>query len=149
MFRLVCTGSRYYSYPLVVTRWLDAFWQDHTPEGLTVVHGGCRTGFDNIVSVWAQNLIQARPHKPIVEEVYPADWAAFGPVAGPRRNQQMVSLGAHGALVGLIEGLKCAGTVDCLRRIKDKNIQHKVLLLPKDLHISIERSKRKKNHTVQ
>lgn len=54
---------------------------------MVLVHGDCPTGADAIANEWAQRWgWDVEPH--------PADWETHGKAAGPRRNQQMVDLGA-------------------------------------------------------
>lgn len=58
------------------------------PSKLKVVHGACPTGADHWVDQWAVsncNLGLSEPH--------PADWS-LGRSAGPKRNAEMVALGA-------------------------------------------------------
>lgn len=76
---LVC-GSRNWTDK---QRVFDAL--DKLMPGITcVVSGGCR-GADAAAMDWAEE-------KKIDLRVYPADWASHGLSAGPRRNQQMLSV---------------------------------------------------------
>lgn len=52
--------------------------------GVTIVHGDCPTGVDAFFNKMGN----------VVIERHPADWAAHGKFAGPKRNQEMVDLGA-------------------------------------------------------
>lgn len=83
--RVLVTGSR---------DWVDRdfIWdvlnKTFTEAGNTLVHGDCPTGADHFADEWAK----CQPD--IVIEKYPADWKKYGRSAGPRRNKQMVDLGA-------------------------------------------------------
>ncbi|WP_280186250.1 MULTISPECIES: SLOG family protein [Nocardia] len=94
-FRLLVTGSR--SWPDQ-----DAVWEaiamavaENLPDGgmITVVHGGCPTGADQFAHTWF-SLPICDPDYHAVEEVHPADWRRHSKAAGPRRNAEMVALGA-------------------------------------------------------
>jgi len=52
-------------------------------EQLTVVHGDCPTGGDQIADRWC-----LRRNVPV--ERHPADWTKYGKSAGPLRNEHMV-----------------------------------------------------------
>jgi len=51
--------------------------------GLTIVHGDCPTGADNIASKLCDEL-------KVPQKKYPAEWSKYGKGAGPIRNQQMI-----------------------------------------------------------
>lgn len=54
---------------------------------LVIVHGGCRTGADNVADMWARGRCRT--------EVFMADWDAHGRAAGPIRNREMAQAGAN------------------------------------------------------
>jgi hypothetical protein len=98
--RVLVTGSRDWPDHLVVYRALlqvceenDLFYppDEHgntmpDPNKITVIHGHCPTGADAIADDWCiANFFMAERH--------PADWSK-GRSAGPRRNKEMVNLGA-------------------------------------------------------
>ncbi len=85
--RILVTGSRDWDDRKVIAEALvnaGAILYDGEP--ITLVHGACPTGADQIADEWASE--QGLPI-----ERHPADWSA-GRKAGPLRNQQMVNLGA-------------------------------------------------------
>jgi len=107
MPRVLITGSREFSdIEIARTALSDARWS--LGPDLVVVHGGAR-GADRLLAVMAGQL-------GFVTEVHPANWTANGKAAGFIRNQAMVDLGAHLALVFLVEGVACRGTKACWRR---------------------------------
>lgn len=74
---------------------------------VVLVHGDCPTGADHLaMTLWTANGG--------VEEPHPADWARHGKGAGPRRNQEMVDLGADVCLAFPIGPSR--GTRDCMSR---------------------------------
>jgi hypothetical protein len=60
-------------------------------DGHVVVHGACPTGADEQASQAVRRIAQKWD---VREERHPADWNTFGKAAGPRRNAEMVKLGA-------------------------------------------------------
>jgi hypothetical protein len=84
--RILVTGSRDWDdVAVVMTALRDA--ANGLPRDTVLVHGACPTGADALAEkVW---LASGRP-----VERHPADWAGYGRYAGPRRNKQMVDLGA-------------------------------------------------------
>lgn len=68
-----------------------------THSSVVIVHGACPTGADKIAVQWARrNGIHHEPH--------PADWSRHGRAAGPRRNAEMVKLGADLCLAFIADG---------------------------------------------
>lgn len=100
-YRVLVTGSREWHSPAVVATALDAEASLADSQGLTlvVVHGACHTGADAFADAWARrNGRQVERH--------PAQWGrradgTYDKTAGPRRNRQMVSLGADVCLAFL------------------------------------------------
>lgn len=82
MFRLLVTGSRRWPRPDVVVRLLDRSLGLH-PGGLTIVHGACSEGVDQVADDWCAQFS-------IPVERFPADWDGLGRRAGMVRNQAMV-----------------------------------------------------------
>jgi hypothetical protein len=54
---------------------------------MLLVHGACKTGADKMADQWAISLGVPR-------KCYPAQWGTHGNLAGFKRNEYMVSLGA-------------------------------------------------------
>lgn len=75
--------------------------------GLVIIHGdGC--GADTCAADWAtSNWVQTRE--------FPADWAAYGRSAGPRRNQRMLDEGKPHLVIAFPGG---AGTADMVKRAR-------------------------------
>jgi hypothetical protein len=98
-----------------------ALWLDGADDGfLTVVHGDCPTGID----AEAERICEERG---IPSERYPADWDTHGKSAGPRRNKQMVDLGADLCLA-FPKGVS-RGTRGCLALAKAAGIKTLVVEL--------------------
>ena len=68
-------------------------------EKLTVVHGDCATGADQVVDRWARR----RDDSGVSVETLPADWRSLGKAAGPIRNREMVNQGAD-MCIGFVRG---------------------------------------------
>lgn len=85
--RILITGSRDWDDEACIEAALGAeFLASFGPP--TLVTGACPTGADAIAErIWIRNF-----HLPV--ERHPADWATWGKAAGPRRNDEMVRLGA-------------------------------------------------------
>jgi len=136
--RVLVTGSRRWTlrqelHEALFDAWHDAIqcFSDTTP--LVIVHGDCPTGADAMAKQWA--IDNGIPHEP-----HPADWAApcpescarlqhrktspqhgeYCPLAGYRRNQQMVDLGAD--LVLAFQRQNSPGTAHCIRRAEAAGI---------------------------
>lgn len=110
MMRILVTGSRNWTDHRAVTLELESYrlLSDGPGEGLVIVHGACPTGADAIAGLWARETIG------VTEEPHPADWLLHGKAAGPKRNQEMVDLGADLCLAFPMADSR--GTQDCMRR---------------------------------
>ena len=89
-WRVLVTGSRDWQDADAIA---TAMWQaceGHGPPP-TIVSGACPTGADAIAEFIAEFL-----GWPV--ERHPADWEQYGKAAGPRRNAEMVALGADTCL---------------------------------------------------
>jgi hypothetical protein len=89
MPRILITGSRDWDDEFVIEDGLGSFLYDAgaSAEDFTLVSGACPTGADKLCErTW-------RAWGGAVER-HPADWDRYGKVAGFRRNQEMVDLGA-------------------------------------------------------
>ena len=85
--RVLVTGSRDWLDRRAVGRALLSVQVLLAVGTPTLVSGACPTGADEIAEAIAAAL-----GWPV--ERHPADWARFGKAAGPRRNAEMVALGA-------------------------------------------------------
>lgn len=87
-YRVLVTGSRDWEDELTVEGALAMAVYQNVPA--VIVHGACPTGADAIAARWT------RSHRVIglTEEAHPAHWQWHGRAAGPRRNAEMVRLGA-------------------------------------------------------
>ena len=93
--RVIVTGSRLLESAHPVRAELYDLLNNLAPnETLTVVHGDCPTGADRHASNWVADQHYDTDLGIVIEERHPADWNMFGPAAGPRRNSEMVALGA-------------------------------------------------------
>ncbi len=80
----------------------DFIWPDE------VVSGGCSRGADHFGEVWAKAW-------KIPVTVMEADWASYGPSAGPKRNRQMAQYGD--VLLAIWDG-KSRGTSNMIDEMK-------------------------------
>lgn len=81
----------------------------HGANDLVIVHGHCPSGVDKAFDEACHEAILA-------VERHPADWDSFGKGAGPRRNQEMVDLGAALCLAFHPKLSTSKGTKDCVQR---------------------------------
>lgn len=102
--RVICTGSR---------NWMGIYGDgriyqvlnivlalaDVLGEKLTIIHGDCPTGADQVVDRWARR----REGDGVTVETLPADWRTLGKRAGPVRNKAMVDRGAD-MCIGFVRG---------------------------------------------
>lgn len=110
MKRVLVTGSRSWTDTEAIATALAREWE----PGAVLVTGGCPTGADAIAAlVW-----------PGVVELHPADWS-HGKSAGPRRNAEIVALGAD---VCLAFSLGTKGTEDTVRRARQAGIRTVVVV---------------------
>lgn len=136
LITVLTTGSRTWDdvaaiHDVLLDTWHDAR-QDGWP-GIEVLEGGA-TGADSIVAAWTrQNAGDGVGHQRV-----PANWSGpctdtcppdhrrtahgttYCPLAGHRRNQQMVDAGP--ALCLAFRRGKSTGTADCIRRAKAAGI---------------------------
>lgn len=108
-YRVLITGSRAWNCPDLAYRVLAGLTRKHFPADLLIVHGDCPSGVD---AAFARACRESR----IAAEPHPADWKAYGRGAGPRRNQEMVDLGAGVCLAFHPTLPPASGTADCVRR---------------------------------
>lgn len=88
MHRVLITGSRDWTDVDTMVDAMRKWWNRMgKPKDVTVVHGACPTGADQLCIVIANAA-------GFEVESHPADWKTFGKSAGFVRNQHMVDLGA-------------------------------------------------------
>lgn len=113
--RVLVTGSRDWVDESPIYRALYYQRMIAGDAGMIIVHGHCSTGADAIADRWGR---QFYPGSVSIER-YPAQWEN-GKAAGPRRNQQMVDLGADVCLAFPFPGSR--GTVDCMQKARAAKI---------------------------
>jgi len=113
-FRILVTGSRDWDDAQELRLALIHAAASHLPY-VVVVHGACPTGADAMAAEWASDY-GARP------EEHPADWAQSGKAAGPKRNAEMVSLGADLCLAFYKQGAGNKGTDHCASQAEKAGI---------------------------
>lgn len=117
-YRVLITGSRTWAdIDVVRDALVHARWDAGGP--MVVVHGACRSGADAIASWWVRGHQRHGNPLEITEEPHPADWR-YGKAAGPRRNAEMVALGAQLCLAFIRNSSR--GATDCARRAEKAGI---------------------------
>jgi hypothetical protein len=119
--RILITGSRNWTdRDAILNALVQAVTEFGNARDLTLVHGACPTGADQIAhELWTGHLSRFNH-----VERHPADWQQFGRGAGPKRNQEMVDLGADICLAFMNPGSR--GTADCVRRAEKAGIPVRV-----------------------
>jgi hypothetical protein len=114
MPRILVTGSRDWEDEMTVCLALWVAYCDLKEQGeVVLVSGNCPTGADSIAErFWEANGMPVERH--------PADWKTFGKFAGPKRNKEMVDLGADVCLAFPIGVSR--GTRGCMKLAKDAGI---------------------------
>lgn len=102
--RVICTGSRnwmgiYGDNRIFQVLNIILALADVLGEKLTIIHGDCPTGADQVVDRWARR----REGDGVTVETLPADWRILGKRAGPVRNKAMVDRGAD-MCIGFVRG---------------------------------------------
>lgn len=113
-FRVIVAGNRDFNNYDYVSRALDYLFSNNYPD--MILHGACR-GVDELADRYA--LLRGIP-----VDRYPADWAAYGNAAGPRRNAEMAC--NADALVAFWDGCS-RGTGSMIDIAKRKNLIVKVI----------------------
>jgi hypothetical protein len=124
--RILVTGSRDWDNWGTIGQALAEATAAHPYEVVTVVHGGCPTGADDIAGTTASCT-------GFVVEIHEANWLEQGKDAGPIRNQKMVDAGADICLAFIKPCKKSGcrepqphdshGTADCVRRAELASIR--------------------------
>lgn len=107
MTRVIITGCRHWR-PEDLARRIARSLRSKHGDDVVVVHGaapGVDCTFDEACRIEG---LRTEPH--------PADWEAYGNSAGPKRNAEMVSLGADFALAVHRNIRSSRGTRDCARK---------------------------------
>lgn len=131
-YRILITGSRDWADEELIRHQLTRAWL--TVKGpFVVVHGECPTGADWLAADWVANMREAEMGD-VREEAHPADWdhcvdacpqghrktkrrhdavhpgvcSDYCPSAGPRRNRELVKLGADLCLAFIKDGSRGA-----------------------------------------
>ena len=98
-YRLLITGSRDWEDEESVRFEIAGMTMLH--PGLVIVHGACPSGADLMAAKAAADIgIRQEPH--------PAEWEKYGKAAGPRRNAEMVALGADACIAFIRNGSRGA-----------------------------------------
>lgn len=106
MVRILITGSRNWTDKQTIRNAIDEIAYN-LGWPITIVHGHCPTGADKLADDIAKEL-------DVPVERHPADWDKYGKAAGPRRNQEMVDLGADVCLAFPLPDSR--GTWDAIKR---------------------------------
>lgn len=103
-YRVLVTGSRDWTDRIAIADALlecrDGVVSD-VPRRMLLVSGACPTGADRIAEEYAAKWGW-------LVERHPADWTRHGKAAGPRRNAEMVDLGAEVCLAFIKNGSRGA-----------------------------------------
>ena len=110
--RVIVTGGRDFDDEFSANRVFDALL--HQKHDLTIVHGGA-PGADMLAHRWAQR-------HGVREEIFPADWEAYGKKAGPIRNTAMIKSVRAIPYSKVIAFPGGGGTADCVRKAKSAGI---------------------------
>ena len=115
-FRVLVTGSRTWTDADLLCSVLDDILRDHLGKTVVViVHGDCPRGADAMARAWVrrQPRIDGR-FADVKHEPHRANWDRYGKVAGPRRNAEMVALGADVCLAFIRDASR--GATHCADR---------------------------------
>jgi hypothetical protein len=104
-FRLLITGSRDWTDAVAVGEAIYTALDGVADGELVVVHGACPTGADRLASKFCEDEAWwfDNTGRSLIEERHPARWSE-GRSAGPRRNAEMVALGADVCLAFILNG---------------------------------------------
>lgn len=105
--RILVTGSRTWTdYVTLADALLNAYFATTCTAPVTLVHGGCPRGADEMAHRWADEIRESGWR--LDEERHPADWERHGKSAGFRRNAEMVTAGADLCLAFIRDGSRGA-----------------------------------------
>lgn len=131
-YRVLVTGSRDWSNEELIRHQLTRVWLT-VDRPFVVVHGACPTGADDLASDWVADMLEAEMGD-VREEPHLADWdhctdacpqghrkpkrrgdithpgvcSDYCPSAGPRRNRELIRLGADICLAFIRNGSRGA-----------------------------------------
>lgn len=130
MSTIIITGDRAHPNPTGVIRAFQLFCSNTGDSFNVIRHGACPTeqqktllGFQSVDEA-ISSYIEAFPHA-FDNDPHPADWDAFGKMAGPIRNRHMASLGADFGLA--LPTANSRGTRGCIRELVSAEIPTLVL----------------------
>ena len=86
-YRILVTGSRNWADRLVIGEAIRKACDNAVTPGRIVIVHGAAPGADSIAEDWGRRW-------GMITEAHPANWDRYGKAAGPRRNAEMVALGA-------------------------------------------------------
>ena len=105
MTRVLVCGGRDYANRTRICEVLDAM---HGSAPMSLLIHGAANGADRMAGAWGRA-------RGIDVQAFPADWAAHGASAGPKRNELMLAEGKPDLVVAFPGG---RGTSDMVRRAK-------------------------------
>lgn len=114
--RVLVTGSRNWEDRATMRKAMAEVAREFTGHMVTLVHGDA-PGADTMAAELAVRM-------GFWVEAHPARWNLFGRAAGPRRNQEMVDLGADVCLA--FPHPDSRGTYDCMNRADKAGIEVRV-----------------------
>jgi cysteine synthase len=103
--RVIVCGGRDFSDRALLFSTLNEVLRSYRPSEIRIIHGAAR-GADSLAAEYAKS-------RHLSESPFPADWKAFGPGAGPIRNEQMLREGNPDLVVAFPGG---KGTADMVSR---------------------------------
>lgn len=109
--RLLVTGGRHYNDSCWMFEALDVVNARLGP--IEVLIHGAAEGADQLASMWAMQ-------RGVKVMAYPAQWAKYGPSAGPQRNAQMLDVGRPDYVLAVPGG---RGTADMVRKAKAARVK--------------------------
>ena len=127
-YRIIVTGAR--DWPESEARFVDYALGSliartvGTFGSIVIVHGDCPTGVDAIAD---RHALHSPYGGRVTVEAHPARWSEHGNAAGPKRNAEMVALGADVCLA--FPGPGSRGTIDCLTKAVQAGIATQVFPL--------------------
>lgn len=115
-YRVLVTGARDWPDDLAgfVYRKIEPYVRlaRAVKRDVIIVHGAnfnTDSSVDHLADIYAMTWGEG-----VLPERHPADWAGYGQAAGPRRNSEMVALGANVCLA--FPTPQSRGTIDCLTK---------------------------------
>ncbi|WP_433078945.1 SLOG family protein [Dactylosporangium sp. CA-052675] len=122
--RILVTGSRTWDDAKTIREALEALAASFAASGvqrMTVVHGACPNGADEVADQWVRYY---RGPLAVTAERHPAKWKVFGKRAGMVRNELMVAAGADLCLAFIRDASR--GATHCAELASDRGIPLRV-----------------------